>query len=134
MSNSNTNLQTQTSSVLQNVTVSSCSNSNIKRRHNFQEVDALPSLTEINLYLSFLSRNFYKIMARSPMLQRTFSQDLDLLEQHLTKRILSRTDAQATFDNDLITSFENAFHSEFRRAYSEFIQINDANHLRCNDL
>ncbi|GJU80128.1 hypothetical protein Tco_1282493 [Tanacetum coccineum] len=47
-----------------------------------------------------------------PIFKRTFSQDLDLLEQHLTKDILSRTDCTTTL-TDLRTKFENAFHSEF---------------------
>ncbi|GKA25891.1 hypothetical protein Tco_0712000 [Tanacetum coccineum] len=47
-----------------------------------------------------------------PIFKRTFSQDLDLLEQHLTKDILSRTDCTTTLTN-LITKFENAFNSEF---------------------
>ncbi|GJX40648.1 hypothetical protein Tco_0255638 [Tanacetum coccineum] len=43
----------------------------------------------------------------------TFSQDLDLLEQHLTKDILSRTDCTTTL-TDLRTTFENAFNSELK--------------------
>ncbi|GJU35257.1 hypothetical protein Tco_1183611 [Tanacetum coccineum] len=47
-----------------------------------------------------------------PIFKRTFSQDLDLLEQHLTEDILSRTDCRTTL-TDLRTKFENAFHSKF---------------------
>ncbi|GKD30780.1 hypothetical protein Tco_1241558 [Tanacetum coccineum] len=48
-----------------------------------------------------------------PIFKRMFSQDLDLLEQHLTKDILSQTDYTTTLTN-LRTKFENAFNSEFK--------------------
>nr|GEV72700.1 hypothetical protein [Tanacetum cinerariifolium] len=48
-----------------------------------------------------------------PIFKRTFSQDLDLLEQHLTKDILFQTDCTTTLTN-LRTKFENAFNSEFK--------------------
>ncbi|GKD54742.1 hypothetical protein Tco_1288129 [Tanacetum coccineum] len=48
-----------------------------------------------------------------PIFKRTFSQDLDLLEQHLTKEIISQTDCKTTLTK-LRTTFENAFNSEFK--------------------
>ncbi|GKA66948.1 hypothetical protein Tco_0766756 [Tanacetum coccineum] len=48
-----------------------------------------------------------------PIFKRTFSQDLDLLEQHLTKEIISQTDCK-TILIKLKTTFENAFNSEFK--------------------
>ncbi|GJW42468.1 hypothetical protein Tco_0071267 [Tanacetum coccineum] len=43
----------------------------------------------------------------------TFSQDLDLLENHLTKEIISQTDCKTTLTK-LRTTFENAFSSEIK--------------------
>ncbi|GJY73695.1 hypothetical protein Tco_0478126 [Tanacetum coccineum] len=58
-----------------------------------------------------------------PIFKRTFSQDLDLLEQHLTKDILSRTDCTTTL-TDLRTKFENAFHSEFEERMRKYTRYN----------
>ncbi|GJU83329.1 retrovirus-related pol polyprotein from transposon TNT 1-94 [Tanacetum coccineum] len=104
MSNSNTNLQTQTSSVLQNVTVSSCSNSNIQEKTQLSRSRCMHSLKEIKSLFKFLSETLQDY-GTMPIFKRTFSQDLDLLEQHLTKDILSRTDCTTTL-TDLRTKFE----------------------------
>ncbi|GJU12566.1 hypothetical protein Tco_1134962 [Tanacetum coccineum] len=122
MSNSNTNLQTQTSSVLQNVTVSSCSNSNIQEKTQLSRSRCMHSLKEIKSLFKFLSETLQDY-GTMPIFKRTFSQDLDLLEQHLTKDILSRTDCTTTL-TDLRTKFENAFISisKFRREYADFLQ------------
>ncbi|GJY74612.1 hypothetical protein Tco_0479043 [Tanacetum coccineum] len=48
-----------------------------------------------------------------PIFKRTFSQDLDLLENHLTKEIISQTDCKTTLTK-LRTTFENAFSSEIK--------------------
>ncbi|GJW03791.1 hypothetical protein Tco_1562647 [Tanacetum coccineum] len=112
MSNSNTNLQTQTSSVLQNVTVSSCSNSNIQEKTQLSRSRCMHSLKEIKSLFKFLSETLQDY-GTMPIFKRTFSQDLDLLEQHLTKDILSRTDCTTTL-TDLRTTFENAFNSELK--------------------
>ncbi|GKB26255.1 hypothetical protein Tco_0865656, partial [Tanacetum coccineum] len=114
MSNSNTNLQTQTSSVLQNVTVSSCSNSNIQEKTQLSRSRCMHSLKEIKSLFKFLSETLQDY-GTMPIFKRTFSQDLDLLEQHLTKDILSRTDCTILL-SDLRTKFENAFHSNSDRA------------------
>ncbi|GJR28443.1 hypothetical protein Tco_1104675 [Tanacetum coccineum] len=45
--------------------------------------------------------------------KRTFSQDLDLLENHLTKEIISQTDCKTTLTK-LRTTFENTFNSELK--------------------
>ncbi|GJU14827.1 hypothetical protein Tco_1142793 [Tanacetum coccineum] len=55
MSNSNTNLQTQTSSVLQNDTVSSCSISNIQEKTQLSRSRCMHSLKEIKSLFKFLS-------------------------------------------------------------------------------
>ncbi|GJS11424.1 hypothetical protein Tco_0368220 [Tanacetum coccineum] len=118
MSNSNTNLQTQTSSVLQNVTVSSCSNSNIQEKTQLSRSRCMHSLKEIKSLFKFLSETLQDY-GTMPIFKRTFSQDLDLLEQHLTKDILSRTDCTTTL-TDLRTKFENAFHSEFEERMQNY--------------
>ncbi|GJX03806.1 hypothetical protein Tco_0189722 [Tanacetum coccineum] len=48
-----------------------------------------------------------------PIFKRTFSQDMDLLENHLTKEIISQTDCKTTLTK-LRTTFENAFSSEIK--------------------
>ncbi|GJU36887.1 hypothetical protein Tco_1185241 [Tanacetum coccineum] len=48
-----------------------------------------------------------------PIFKRTFSQDLDLLEDHLTKETISQTDCKTTLTK-LRTTFENAFSSEIK--------------------
>ncbi|GJS55533.1 hypothetical protein Tco_0628895 [Tanacetum coccineum] len=58
-----------------------------------------------------------------PIFKRTFSQDFDLLEQHLTKDILSRTDCTMTLNN-LRTKFENAFNSEFEERMQKYTRYN----------
>nr|GEV84291.1 ribonuclease H-like domain-containing protein [Tanacetum cinerariifolium] len=55
--------------------------------------------------------------------KRTFSQDLDLLKQHLTKDILSQTDCNTTLIN-LRTKFENAFNSEFKERMHKYTRFN----------
>ncbi|GJY24889.1 hypothetical protein Tco_0399615 [Tanacetum coccineum] len=112
MSNSNTNLQTQTSSVLQNDTVSSCSISNIQEKTQLSRSRCMHSLKEIKSLFKFLSETLQDY-GTMPIFKRTFSQDLDLLEQHLTKDILSRTDCKTTLTK-LRTTFENAFNSELK--------------------
>ncbi|GKB22278.1 hypothetical protein Tco_0856201 [Tanacetum coccineum] len=98
MSNSNTNLQTQTSSVLQNDTVSSCSISNIQEKTQLSRSRCMHSLKEIKSLFKFLSETLQDY-GTMPIFKRTFSQDLDLLEQHLTKDILSRIDCTTTLTN-----------------------------------
>ncbi|GJQ95383.1 hypothetical protein Tco_0006522 [Tanacetum coccineum] len=122
MSNSNTNLQTQTSSVLQNVTVSSCSNSNIQEKTQLSRSRCMHSLKEIKSLFKFLSETLQDY-GTMPIFKRTFSQDLDLQEQHLNKDILSRTDCTTTL-TDLRTKFENAFHSEFEELEFSFLKQN----------
>ncbi|GKC13240.1 hypothetical protein Tco_1010022, partial [Tanacetum coccineum] len=122
MSNSNTNLQTQTSSVLQNDTVSSCSISNIQEKTQLSRSRCMHSLKEIKSLFKFLSETLQDY-GTMPIFKRTFSQDLDLLEQHLTKDILSRTDCTTTLTN-LRTKFENAFNSEFEERMRKYTRYN----------
>ncbi|GJQ98568.1 hypothetical protein Tco_0770411 [Tanacetum coccineum] len=122
MSNTNTNLQTQTSSVLQNDTVSSCSISNIQEKTQLSRSRCMHSLKEIKSLFKFLSETLQDY-GTMPIFKRTFSQDLDLLEQHLTKDILSRTDCTTTLTN-LRTKFENAFNSEFEERMRKYTRYN----------
>ncbi|GKB44013.1 hypothetical protein Tco_0888955 [Tanacetum coccineum] len=58
-----------------------------------------------------------------PIFKRTFSQELDLLEQHLTKDILSQTDCKSILTK-LRTTFENAFNSEFKERMKKYTRFN----------
>ncbi|GKD56306.1 hypothetical protein Tco_1289693 [Tanacetum coccineum] len=58
-----------------------------------------------------------------PIFKRTFSQDLNLLEQHLTKDILSQTDCSTTLTK-LRTKFKNAFNSEFKERMQKYTRFN----------
>ncbi|GKF23346.1 hypothetical protein Tco_0075668 [Tanacetum coccineum] len=57
-----------------------------------------------------------------PIFKRTFSQDLDLLEQHLTKEIISQTDCKTTLKK-LRTTFTNAFNSEFKERMQKYTRF-----------
>nr|GFB41058.1 hypothetical protein [Tanacetum cinerariifolium] len=105
-------MQTQTSSAIHNDTVSSCSTSNVKEKTQLSRSRCMHSLREVKKQFKFLSETLQNF-GTMPIFKRTFSQDLDLLEQHLTKDILSQTDCKSTLKN-LKTKFENAFNSEFK--------------------
>ncbi|GKC83645.1 hypothetical protein Tco_1139362, partial [Tanacetum coccineum] len=112
MSNSNTNLQTQTSSVLQNDTFSSCSISKVQEKTQLSRIKCMNSLRAIQSQLKFLIETLQDF-GNMHIFKRTFSQDLDLLENHLTKEIISQTDCKTTLTK-LRTTFENAFNSELK--------------------
>ncbi|GJZ36080.1 hypothetical protein Tco_0581897 [Tanacetum coccineum] len=112
MSNSNNNLQTQTSSVLQNDTVSSCSISKVQEKTQLSRIKCMNSLRAIQSQLKFLIETLQDF-GNMHIFKRTFSQDLDLLENHLTKEIISQTDCKTTLTK-LRTTFENAFNSELK--------------------
>ncbi|GJT64795.1 hypothetical protein Tco_1016275 [Tanacetum coccineum] len=57
-----------------------------------------------------------------PIFKRTFAQDMDLLEQHLTKEIISQTDCK-TILTKLRTTFENAFNSEFKERMEKYTRF-----------
>ncbi|GKA33307.1 hypothetical protein Tco_0719674, partial [Tanacetum coccineum] len=109
---SNTNLPTQTSSVLQNDTVSSCSTSKVQEKTQLSRIKCMNSLRAIQSQLKFLIETLQDF-GNMPIFKRTFSQDLDLLENHLTKEIISQTDCKTTLTK-LRTTFENAFSSEIK--------------------
>ncbi|GJT95824.1 hypothetical protein Tco_1091342 [Tanacetum coccineum] len=112
MSNSNTNLRTQSSSVLQNHTVSSCSISKVQEKTQLSRIKCMNSLRAIQSQLKFLIETLQDF-GNMPIFKRTFSQDLDLLENYLTKETISQTDCKTTLTK-LRTTFENAFSLEIK--------------------
>ncbi|GJR12136.1 hypothetical protein Tco_0794788 [Tanacetum coccineum] len=121
MSNTNTNLPTQTSSVLHNDTVSTCSTSKVQEKTQLSRSRCMNSLREVKSQFKFLTETLHDFGVM-PIFKRTFSQDLDLLEQHLTKYILSQTDCK-TILTKLRTTFENAFNSEFKERMQKYIRF-----------
>ncbi|GKB78611.1 hypothetical protein Tco_0945506 [Tanacetum coccineum] len=115
---SNTNLPTQTSSVLQNDTVSSCSTSKVQEKTQLSRIKCMNSLRAIQSQLKFLIETLQDF-GNMPIFKRTFSQDLDLLENHLTKQIISQTDCKTTLTK-LRTTFENAFSSEIKERMQNY--------------
>ncbi|GKC77014.1 hypothetical protein Tco_1127788 [Tanacetum coccineum] len=122
MSNTNNTMKPQTSSVLHNDTVSSCSNSKVQEKTQLSRSRCMNSLREIKSHFKFLTENL-KDFSTMPIFKRTFSQDLDLLEHHLTKEILSQTDCK-TILTKLKTTLENAFNSEFKERVQIYTRFN----------
>ncbi|GKC60074.1 hypothetical protein Tco_1087672 [Tanacetum coccineum] len=122
MSKTNTNLQTQTSSVLHNDTVSLCSTSKVHEKKQLLRSRCMNSLREVKSQFKFLTETLHNFGAM-PIFKRTFAQDLDLLEQHLTKEIISQTDYK-TILTKLRTTFENAFNSEFKERMQKYTRFN----------
>ncbi|GJZ03788.1 hypothetical protein Tco_0537063 [Tanacetum coccineum] len=131
MSNTNNNLQTQTSSVLHNDTVSSCSTSKVQEKTQLSRSKCMHSLREVKSQFKFLSETLQDF-GTVPIFKRTFSQNLDLLEQHLTKDILSQTDCNTTLTK-LRTTFENAFNSEFKE-HKYFVEYTGIEVKRFRDI
>ncbi|GJX22271.1 hypothetical protein Tco_0226716 [Tanacetum coccineum] len=121
MLNTNTNLQTQTSSVLQNDTVSSCSTSKVQEKTQLSRSRCMNSLREVKSQFKFLLETLQDF-GTMPIFKRTFSQDLDLLEHHLTKDILSQTDCNTTLTK-LRTMFEKVFNSEFKERMQKYTRF-----------
>nr|GEW57990.1 hypothetical protein [Tanacetum cinerariifolium] len=80
------------------------------------------SLREVKSQFKFLSETLQDI-GTMPIFKRTFSQDLDLREQNLTKDILSQTDCK-TILTKFITTFENDFNSEFKERMQKYTRFN----------
>ncbi|GJR57407.1 hypothetical protein Tco_1499569 [Tanacetum coccineum] len=121
MSNTNTNLPTQTSSVLHNDTISSCSTSKVQEKTQLSRSRCMNSLRAIQSQFKFLTETLQDFGTMS-IFKRTFSQDLDLLEQHLTKETISQTDCK-TILTKLRTTFENAFNSEFKARMQKYTRF-----------
>ncbi|GKA61477.1 hypothetical protein Tco_0760884 [Tanacetum coccineum] len=122
MSNTNTSLPTQTSSVLKNDIVSSCSTSKVQEKIQLSRSRCMNSLREVKSQFKFLSETLQDF-STMPVFKRTFSQDLDLLEQCLTKDILSQTDYK-TILTKLRTTFGNAFNLEFKEHMQKYTRFN----------
>ncbi|GKF15714.1 hypothetical protein Tco_0057176, partial [Tanacetum coccineum] len=122
MSNNNTNLPTQTSSVLHNDTVSSCLTSKVQEKTQLSRSRCMNSLREVKSQFKFLTETLQDFRTM-PIFKRTFSQDLDLLEHHPTKDILSQTDCK-TILTKVKTTFENAFNSEFKERIQKYTRFN----------
>ncbi|GKB13382.1 hypothetical protein Tco_0847305 [Tanacetum coccineum] len=112
MLNTNNTMPTQTSSVLYNDTVSSCSTFKVQEKTQLSKRGCMNSLREIKSQFKFLTETLQDF-GTMPIFKRTFIEDLDLLEQHLTKEIISQNDYK-TILTKLRTMFVNAFHSEFK--------------------
>nr|GEU43901.1 hypothetical protein [Tanacetum cinerariifolium] len=103
------------------MTVSLCSTSNVQEKTQLSRSRCMHSLREVKKQFKFLSETLQDF-GTMPIFKRTFSQDMDLLEQHLTKDILSQTDCKTTLKN-LKTKFENAFNSEFKERMHKFTRF-----------
>ncbi|GJZ22113.1 hypothetical protein Tco_0559152 [Tanacetum coccineum] len=122
MSNTNTNLPTQTSSVLHNDTISSCSISKVQEKARLSKEGCIKSLKALQSKFTFLTDTLQDF-GQVPIFKRTFSQDMDLLEQQLTKEIPCKTDCKTTLTN-LRTTFENAFNSKLRECILKYTRFN----------
>ncbi|GKE53244.1 hypothetical protein Tco_1488400, partial [Tanacetum coccineum] len=115
-------MPTQTSSVLHNDTVSLCLTSKVQEKTQLSRKGCMNSLREIKSQFKFLTETLQDF-GTMHIFKRTFSQDLDLLEQHLTKDILSQTNCK-TILTKLRTTFENAFNSEFKERMKKYTRFN----------
>nr|GEX26855.1 hypothetical protein [Tanacetum cinerariifolium] len=104
MSNTNTNLQTQTSSVLYNDTVSLCATSKVQEKTQLPRSRCMNSLREVKSQMKFLTETLQDFGTMS-IFKRRFSQDLDLLEQHLTKEIISQTNCKTLLTKLITTKY-----------------------------
>ncbi|GJU68000.1 hypothetical protein Tco_1254259 [Tanacetum coccineum] len=115
-------MPTQTSSVLHNDTVSSCLTSKVQEKTQLSRSRCMNSLREIKSQFKFLTETLQDF-GTMPIFKRTFSQDLDLIEQHLTKDILSQTDCNTTLIK-LRLKLKNAFNSEFKERMQKYTRFN----------
>ncbi|GJY68913.1 hypothetical protein Tco_0471895 [Tanacetum coccineum] len=118
MLNTNNNMQPQTSSVLH----TSCSTSKVQEKTQLSRSRCMNSLREVKSQFKFLLETLQDF-GTMPIFKRTFSQDLDLLEQHLTKVILSQTNCNTTLTK-LRTKFKNAFNLEFKERMQKYTRFN----------
>ncbi|GJT78493.1 hypothetical protein Tco_1045218 [Tanacetum coccineum] len=79
------------------------------------------NLTAIQSQFKFLTDTLQDF-GTMPIFKRTFAQDLDLLEQHLTKEIISQTDCK-TILTKLRTTFKNAFNTEFKERMQKYTRF-----------
>ncbi|GJY77058.1 RNA-directed DNA polymerase, eukaryota, reverse transcriptase zinc-binding domain protein [Tanacetum coccineum] len=84
----------------------------IQEKTQLSRIKCMSSLRATQSQLKFLTDTLQDF-GNMPIFKRTFSQDLDLLEQHLTKEIISQTACKTTLTK-LRTTFENAFSLEIK--------------------
>ncbi|GJT86576.1 hypothetical protein Tco_1068293 [Tanacetum coccineum] len=94
----------------------------LQEKAQLSKEGCMKSLRVIQSQFKFLTDTLQDF-GTMPIFKRTFSQDLDLLEQHLTKDILSQTDCNNTLTK-LRTKFENAFNSEFKECMQKYTRFN----------
>ncbi|GJU29326.1 hypothetical protein Tco_1172915 [Tanacetum coccineum] len=122
MSNTNNNnMQTQTSSALHNVIMKAGG----KDRPPMLAPDKMETKDVISSCLKALQSNFnilskdLKDIGGIPTFKRTFSQDMDLLEKHLTNEILYENDCKTALTK-LRTMFKNNFNSKLRECLQNY--------------
>ncbi|GJW46767.1 hypothetical protein Tco_0078413 [Tanacetum coccineum] len=83
-----------------------------RQLHSHLDLNSLRgnSVTNSRVLIGNLNKNLVTCI----IFKRTFSQDLDLLEHHLTKEIISQSDCKTTLTK-LRNKFKNAFSSEIKR-------------------
>ncbi|GJS63305.1 hypothetical protein Tco_0677869 [Tanacetum coccineum] len=96
------------------------------------DISSAKAILMANLFsydLDVLSKSQFKFLPDTlqdfgtmPIFKRTFAQDMDLLEQHLTKDIISQINCK-TILTKLRTTFENAFNSEFKEHMQEYTRF-----------
>ncbi|GJV40820.1 hypothetical protein Tco_1419260 [Tanacetum coccineum] len=112
MSNTNNNLPTQTSSVLHNDTISSCSTFKLQEKVQLSKEGYMTGLKALQSHFTSLLDNL-KDDAPVATFKQTFSQDMDLLEKQLTKEILHETNCKTAL-TELRSLFEITFNSDLR--------------------
>ncbi|GJS43557.1 hypothetical protein Tco_0568600 [Tanacetum coccineum] len=121
MSNTNTNLLLNHMVFFTTDTVILCSTSKVQEKTQLSKERCMQSLRAIQSQFKFLTDTLQDF-GTMPIFKRTFAQDLDLLEQHLTKEIISQTDCK-TILTKLRTTFENAFNSEFKERVQKILDL-----------
>nr|GEZ70407.1 hypothetical protein [Tanacetum cinerariifolium] len=94
----------------------------VQEKTQLSKRGCMNSLREIKSQFKFLIETLQDF-GTMPIFKRTFSQDLDLLERHLTKDTLSQSDCNTTLTK-LRTKFENAFSSEFKERMQKYTRFN----------
>ncbi|GKC61945.1 hypothetical protein Tco_1089543 [Tanacetum coccineum] len=117
MSNTNNNLQTQTSSALHNDMVSSCSISKVQEKIQLSKEGCMKSLKALQSHFTFLTDTL-KDFGGVLIFKRTLSQDMNLLEKHLTKEIIYNS--SSTRDSTIVKLKEVA--ADTRRSENSILE------------
>ncbi|GJV07143.1 hypothetical protein Tco_1344799 [Tanacetum coccineum] len=92
-----------------------------KQKTQLSRIKCMNNLLAIQSQLKFLTKTL-KDFGNMPILKRTFSQDLDLLEKHITKETISQTNCKTTLTK-LRTTFNNAFNSEIKARMQHYTRF-----------